>query len=79
MQISCLIKQLCINWGLESGNQSETLKKGIKMWIIKTETAVQCQDDEKNWHGRQILNLIKKTENPSSLQDNKKNDMTDKI
>ena len=33
----------------------------------KTETAVQSQDDEKNWHGRQSLNLIKKTENP--LQD----------
>ena len=33
----------------------------------KTETAVQSQDDAKNWYGRQNLNLIKKTENP--LQD----------
>ena len=33
----------------------------------KTETAVQSQDDEKNWHGRQSRNLIKKTEKP--LQD----------
>ena len=37
------------------------------MLLNKTETAVQSQDDEKNWHGRQSLNLIKKTENP--LQD----------
>ena len=35
--------------------------------INKTETAVQSQDDEKNWLGRQSLNLIKKTEN--TLQD----------
>ena len=45
----------------------------------KTETAVQSQDDAKNLYIRQNLNLIKKTENPSSLQDNKKNDVTDKI